>query len=558
MRSCRWILSAALCLAALFLLAVPTWAEPPEQSWSLEEGVLCISGQGEMDFSTPLPWEDSKEEITALRVDEGITAIQAEALKDCTALKSVTLPKSLRYIHDSAFENCTALCWVTYPEGLIGIGQNAFAGCTQLSTVFLPGSVAWVGDGAFGDKTLINGTAGTGVQDYIQANGGTFRQVDLHKLASQEGTWAGGTWTLSGGELTVSGKGDVALEEGERYYPWDSLRGDITDVTLEEGVTAVDAGAFSLCRKLVSVTFPASIETVDENALDAAPEILGYSGTAAESFAEAKGLDFTALDTAETEPAEETAATEEAPDASAPQTEETTESRTEETVPTKTADTTEPQTEETAAADETQPETAETEPVQKLLPILTVSSESAQPGQTVKVTVTLANNPGLCGLNFQIDYDSSLLTLEDFDCPNEAFAQGDWTVGLGEGEKALWIQPDQTEENGAILTLLFRISQQAPQGEIPVALTEVSGVNDQAELLEVTCHAGSVQVTVGIPGDINGDGRVTAADLLRLRRYLAGQNVLVETGNADLNGDGQINLSDLMLLQKLLTGTAEN
>ena len=550
MRSCRWILSAALCLSALLLLAVPVWAETSEQSWSLEEGVLCISGEGEMEFSTPLPWEASKGEITALRVDEGITAIQAEALKDCTALKSVTLPKGLRYIHDSAFENCTALCWVTYPEGLIGIGRNAFAGCTQLSTVFLPGSVAWVGDGAFGEKTLINGTAGTGVQDYIQTNGGTFRQVDLHKLASQDGTWAGGTWTLSGGELTVSGKGAVALGEEERYYPWDSLRGDITDVTLEEGITAVDAGAFTLCRKLASVTFPESIETVDENALDAAPEIRGYSGTAAESFAAAKGLNFAALDAEEPENAEETAATDEtaaeetaeAAEASEPQ----------------TGDAAEPQTEETTPAEETQPEATAAEPMQKLLPILTVSSESAQPGQTVKVTVTLADNPGLCGLNFQIDYDSSLLTLEDFDCPNEAFAQGDWPVGLGEGERALWIQPDQTEENGVILTLLFRISQQAPQGEIPVALTEVSGVNDQAELLEVTCHAGSIQVTVGIPGDINGDGRVTAADLLRLRRYLAGQNVLVETGNADLNGDGQVNLSDLMLLQKLLTGTAEN
>ena len=169
--------------------------------------------------------------------------------------------------------------------------------------------------------------------------------------------------------------------------------------------------------------------------------------------------------------------------------------------------------------------------------MLTVAQASAQPGQKVRLEITLTDNPGLCGLNFQIDYDKSRLTLEDFDCTSETFALGDWTVGIGEGEKALWLQPDETDKNGVVLTLDFRIAQDAPQGEIPVTLTEASGVNAQAELVAVGTSAGSVQVTVGIPGDVNGDGRITSADLLRLRRYLAGQNIPVETGNADLNAD---------------------
>ncbi len=533
MRSLKAILSAVLCVSVLFLLAAGAAAEEPDQGWALEEGVLCITGRGEMDFARPFPWEDRKEEIQSLRVDDGITAIQAEALKDCTALSSVTLPKGLRYIHDSAFENCAALNWVTLPEGLVGIGEKAFSGCTGLTSVFVPGSVAWVGDNAFEQATIINCTAGTGVQDYITACGGKFHQIDSRKLRDGAGSWSGGTWQLSGGVLTVTGTGAVALPEGEHYYPWDEMRGDITDIILEDGITAVDAGAFTLCRKLSTVTFPESIEEINPDALDGAQQIMGYSDTAAETFAKERSIEFVAL-----EPVGETEETKPQSDSKEPQT------GTEE-------ETTAP--EEPAAATEIE----ESGKTRTQVPMLTVAQASAQPGQKVRLEITLTDNPGLCGLNFQIDYDQSRLTLEDFDCTSETFALGDWTVGIGEGEKALWLQPDETDKNGVVLTLDFRIAQDAPQGEIPVTLTEASGVNAQAELVAVGTSAGSVQVTVGIPGDVNGDGRITSADLLRLRRYLAGQNIPVETGNADLNADGKIDLMDLMLLQKLLLTTDE-
>ena len=552
MRTFRVILSTVLCLTALLLPVAGAAAEDTNFGWSLEEGVLCITGQGEMDFAQPFPWEDRREEITALKVSEGVTSIQASALKDCTALQSVTLPKGLLYIHDSAFENCSALYWVTLPEGMIGIGAKAFAGCTGINSVFLPGSIAWVGDGAFEQNVLINCTAGTGAQDYITANGGRFHQIDSRKLQNGEGSWSGGTWNLTGGVLSVTGTGAVTLADGELYYPWDALRGDITDVVLEEGVTEVGPGAFTLCRKLASVTFPASVEKIDANALDKAQQILGFADTPAETFAAEKEIGFTALSAAQEdtaaetsqetlpeEPTEETAAATEQPEATEP-VEETT-----------AAETTEPSAEETV---EKPTEVAEAPKTEEPVSELTVASASAQPGQTVKLAVTLTDNPGLCGLNFQIDYDKTLLTLEDFDCTSDAFALGDWTVGIGEGERALWIQPDETRENGEVLTLIFTIAQNAPQGEIPVRLTELASVNAQAETVPLTCREGTVQVTVGIPGDINGDGRVTSADLLRLRRYLAGQSVPVETGNADLNADGKVNLTDVMLLQKLLIG----
>ena len=560
-----------LCLLLCFLLAVPmaAGAESTQRvSWSLEGNVLSISGEGVMSFSEPFPWADEQDSITTLRVGEGITEIQADAFRDFSALQYLALPKTLRYIGAGAFENCPGLRWVSLPNGLIGIGERAFADCAKLAPVYVPDSVAWVGDRAFDITAIINCYANSAVQDYIEDNGGTYRQTGAHALASAKGTWGEkGKWTLEEGKLTLTGTGAVSTETDGRYA-WDAYRGDIQTVVLNEGITALDAGAFTLCRKLTQVSLPKTIVTVDADSLQGEPELLGYSGTAAETFAKDNDLSFTALDGENTdEPAQETEAAETEttePEAETEPTETAEKVAAEQTVPTTVPTQTDASTESTEATETSVPEettevTEETEPAEvsaasEETAKLTVDTVTAQPGQTVTLTLTLSGNPGITGLYFGFDYDKNLLTLEDYSSSNEDFAQHDWTVGIGQGEKALWLQPDETKAEGAILSLTFRVSQNAGIGEIPVALTEVSAVDARADEVEITGISGGITVSLGLAGDVNGDGEVTNADLIRLRRYLSGQSVSAETGNADLNGDGKVNLKDLMLLQLLLTG----
>ncbi|MBR0198806.1 MAG: dockerin type I repeat-containing protein [Oscillospiraceae bacterium] len=56
------------------------------------------------------------------------------------------------------------------------------------------------------------------------------------------------------------------------------------------------------------------------------------------------------------------------------------------------------------------------------------------------------------------------------------------------------------------------------------------------------------------PGDINGDGLISAQDLLLLRKYLVGLAVegRFDGTAADLNGDGEIDILDLVRLRKAL------
>ena len=58
---------------------------------------------------------------------------------------------------------------------------------------------------------------------------------------------------------------------------------------------------------------------------------------------------------------------------------------------------------------------------------------------------------------------------------------------------------------------------------------------------------------VGGYGDVNGDGKVNGQDLIRLRKFLNGEQVAVTEG-ADVNGNGTLNGQDLIRLRKHLNG----
>lgn len=528
-----------ICLAAC-LAPLGAGAEEPV-SWSLDGGTLAITGSGDMAFQK-IPWADRLEEIQALRLDGGITAIQDGAFAGCANLTSVTLSKSLQYIGNEAFRDCGSLCWVTLPQQLIGIGEEAFDGCTKLTSIVVPGTVGRIGDRAFEPTIILRGHKNSASEDYIKDNGGTFRQVDYHKLASSGGQLDGVEWTLRDGAMTVTGKGTLNLGSLEAY-PWDALRGDIVTLELGEGITEVDTQAFALCRKLTKVTVPASLEKTAQGAFPEDVQIIAP----AEEAAQTTEVTQAAQTTEAAEGTEATEATEAAEATEATEAAEATEATeaTEAAEATETTEMTET-TESTEAAEEADPKI----PAQLAL---TVGQATAQPGQQVKLTLSLSGNPGLCGLNFTIDYDHTRLTLEDYDCLDSQLTASDWSLGLGEGEKALWLQSDATDTEGEILTLVFRVSDAAPLGDTTVTLTDITGVDEEAKLLKPVCVSGGVTVSSGLLGDVNGDDRVTAADEKRLRRYLAGAKVAIETGNADMNGDGAIDLVDLMLLQKSLS-----
>ena len=55
-------------------------------------------------------------------------------------------------------------------------------------------------------------------------------------------------------------------------------------------------------------------------------------------------------------------------------------------------------------------------------------------------------------------------------------------------------------------------------------------------------------------GDVNGDGKVTAADVLLIRKSIAGQNVTLNKTAADVNCDDKLTAADVLLVRKFIAG----
>ena len=186
-----------------------------------------------------------------------------------------------------------------------------------------------------------------------------------------------------------------------------------------------------------------------------------------------------------------------------------------------------------------------------------VSAVTLQIGKAVSVRekevvipISISNNTGVAGMNFKINYDKTRLQLTGFE---DAQLTG-WMVGVGSGEKANWFDENGSGVNGDILFLKFMVLDTAEDGFAQITVTGTDIVNANEEEVSVTVVPGGIEVISRIPGDTNDDGKISAADVLRLRKYLAGMEVEINLLNADVTGDGKVSAADVLRLRKYLAG----
>ena len=107
---------------------------------------------------------------------------------------------------------------------------------------------------------------------------------------------------------------------------------------------------------------------------------------------------------------------------------------------------------------------------------LTVNSETAAPGDTVDVRVSVKDNPGILGMTLKVDYVTVGLTLKNAES-GDALKDVLTLTKPGSYQnncKFLWdgmeIRDDQIKD-GDMLILTFKVDENAEPGEYPILLS---------------------------------------------------------------------------------------
>lgn len=89
--------------------------------------------------------------LEEIHLGNDLVCIGKGTFADCTSLKRVEIPASVKVIFKDAFRGCSSLTEVVLHEGLTHIGPGAFRDCPNLKHVQVPQSVGYLAKTAFDD-----------------------------------------------------------------------------------------------------------------------------------------------------------------------------------------------------------------------------------------------------------------------------------------------------------------------------------------------------------------------------------------------------------------------
>ena len=201
-----------------------------------------------------------------------VTRIGGSAFEECSALTSVTIPKSVTSIGYRAFRDCSALthirCEATTPPTL---NDDVF-GSTSFQLVFVPTGTATAYANAWGNNyTYIDSE--TEITVHVETAGQLAAAIVAQGATPARVTKLTVTGTLNEADfniiksnmprlynLDLSGISNTTLPSAVFYQ-----KRALLSIALPNGLTGIPYGAFVVCR-LTTVTIPNSVTSIGESA----------------------------------------------------------------------------------------------------------------------------------------------------------------------------------------------------------------------------------------------------------------------------------------------------
>jgi sorbitol-specific phosphotransferase system component IIA len=226
--------------------------------------------------------------LTSVTIPANVDTIGDEAFSGCSGLTKITIPVKVKTIGVSAFSRCSGLTSVTFtsPSTVETIGDSAFSNCSSLDKVTIPASVKEIGEFAFSGcigLTSVTFTSPTNDQSigdsaFLNCRGLTKVTINSSKVKRiGESAFSGCSGLTSitlpfVGEDLTSGADHfghifgASAENSQNLFPPSLKTVVITAGTPISGGSGKNIGGFSGCRGLTSITIPADVTNIKEEA----------------------------------------------------------------------------------------------------------------------------------------------------------------------------------------------------------------------------------------------------------------------------------------------------
>ena len=179
---------------------------------------------------------------------------------DLNSIKDITLGNNVESIGDNAFNGCTGLSSVNIPNSVTAIGQAAFRRCSRLTSITIPNSVSSIGSFAFDGTAWLesqpDGVVYAGLIAYqykgIMPNGTI--------ISIKDGTISIASSAFNG----CNGLTSVTIPNSVTSIGYAAFQGcsGLTSVTIPNSVTCIRDYTFSNCSGLTSITIPNSVTSI--------------------------------------------------------------------------------------------------------------------------------------------------------------------------------------------------------------------------------------------------------------------------------------------------------
>ena len=177
---------------------------------------------------------------------------------------------------------------------------------------------------------------------------------------------------------------------------------------------------------------------------------------------------------------------------------------------------------------------------------------------TFTLPIKISNNIGICSLGFDVEYDADIMTLVSVENGN-VFDVSDLTLGdySQNPYTVSYSRLTDIKNDGDLIKFNFKLKDNIVAGKYPIKLSTGrfgGALNINEEEAIVVYNNSVIDITDSVAGDINGDGKLSRADLTRLNKYFAGWDVEINESAADVNADGKLSRADLTRLNKYFAG----